>query len=338
MSQENTESPAVEAAQAPEPIKVFDPVGDWIAAKLASQNAETEPVDSTPEEPQEEETPQVEEKPEEATAEPESRLVKRMLEKERKLREEREAWLAEQKDTLSKVEQFEKAQEEAKYNLSAYLNALGLSNEEKLDAMRIVWFEEFPDLVDENVKERVTKIKDQFSQKQLADRLAKLEKPPEEPEKPAGPEVFEPYPDVQIPLAAKPIFENLKTYAETAESNPLTREYMAKGDAEARETVLTMYNIAYQYAQEQKFQGEALAPAECMKRIEDFLAAKQPSTPPITKDPEPPTVEAPTPSLRNSVGAAQPTNPNPPTGFSDEAKAARKRNAIQRLKEMGYGH
>lgn len=205
-------------------------------------------------------------------SEGQNRTARRLLEKEKALREAREAFEKEQQAKLEEFESsktewqekltaFETAAEEARYNPVEYLQSLGLSKDELLDTARIIFFQENEELATDDIKQKIQEIKYRQELKRLENKFeSKLKK--DEPD------------ENQAKLVA---YQNSLVTAAgevSAESFPLTAKYIANG-ADKMEVANAMYAAASQYAQETNGQGAPLTPEQCLERVEKQLKRLQ---------------------------------------------------------------
>ena len=199
------------------------------------------------------------------------RSARRLLEKEKKLREAREQFEKEQAtikeefesskaEWQDKIAAFETAAEEARYNPVEYLQSLGLSKEELLDTARVIMFQETPELATDAVKQKIQEIKYRQELKRLEDKFEKKEEEKKQPNTGALVE----YQNGLIKAAQEV----------SSEAFPLTAQYMKNG-ADHMEIANAMYAAATQYAQETNGQGAPLSAEKCLERVEAKLKQLQ---------------------------------------------------------------
>jgi hypothetical protein len=267
----------------------------------AEEGQGEEVVEATPEEPAEEGAEEVPDPPE-AT----SRAARRALQREKKLRQEREEfskqqeqWRAEQEETRAKVESFEKSRQNAQIDPVSHLLDVGLSKDELLDVAREIYYDHMPEAADSSVRAEMAAIKRERRLKRLELGLEEKKAPEPEPE-----------PDKN---AAAAQYEaqyraGLNQFAATvdAEEFPHAAAYAKK---DFNDLVAGMFNAALQNAQQSDAGGD-LTPRECMAKVEEFLKAhnQQNNQAAPQQTEEPPPEQKKKAPLRNKVTAARPND------------------------------
>lgn len=278
-------------------------------------------VDATEEAPEPEATPE----------EPASRTARRLLQKETKLREERDkfkadqdAWRAEQAELTAKIESFEQSAAAARLDPIAHLEGLGLESDELLSLAREVYYRQFPDEVSAQAKSEMSRLQQERRLKQLESKLQKPEPEPE-PEEPAGPT---PEQKAYVENYRRGLTQAAVTI--DAEQFPNVAAY-AKTDF--NDLVDAMYTVAVQAAQSGEVTQD-LTPDECIGRVESWMAANMPqvqATPQQTAEPEPARPKA----ITNKVAAARPSDKHESDLSYEELKAKARERFYAKLGEGG---
>lgn len=232
-------------------------------------------LEGEPVEVQQTENPDPETLQEEAP-ESESRTARRLLRKEKELRErsaelaanaeaKEQEFVEKQSEWEEKIKSFESASQEVKYNPVDYLKSLGIEGEDLLDVARVIFFQETPELATDEVKQKLQQMEYKKELRRLEAKFdQKTEEEPTEEEK----EVVAP--------ALVAYQESIVSFAESVDESafPLTAKFIEeapegqnRGFAVAEE----MYKAAIEHADSNEGKGTPLTPEQCMEKVESIL-------------------------------------------------------------------
>jgi len=228
---------SIESQEQPEP------------AKEAAAEVEAEDEQAGSEDPK-----FVQEAQKEATAEPESKALKRILSREAKLREDKTAFETEQKEFKDKLAQYEAAKKHAEVDPIGYLQTLGVTQEKLTDIARAAYYESLGDSAPDEYKGQKESL---ALKRRLAELEARLEAKEAAPEKGANKEAFKAYQDSMI--------EATKTF-DTEKFPSVARVVDAYSEADV---AADMFAVAQSYAEQMNGQGAALTPEQCMAEVEN---------------------------------------------------------------------
>ena len=254
---------------------------------------------------EEQETTEVESAPQENSV---MDITRKVLEQENQLRLERDKFKSEQTEWKDQLERFNSAKEKAKLDPVSFLDSLGLSNEDKVELAKLVFFETHPDLADEDTK---------FSLQEM--RLKRLEKRLESTvkEKPKEKEVNTDYYTSYVNDINHEINgANFKDY-------PSIDHYLSKNSFTKENLSAQIVELALKHAEKLQGKGDPLGIDKALQTIEESLKEHLGKE---NKESEEEQV-----TLTNSVNSTQETQHKTKDVLSDDEIARRKQKAVKML-------
>ena len=321
---QETDAPEIEVEQSPEAL--------WAAQRaeelgLVESSEESEESEAAPEE---EGGDEVEAAPEEAEpepkAEPYSKSARRLMEKEAKLRKERESFEKETSETREKLKAYEQSQAEALSDPLSHLSHIGLSEDDQMNLAREIYYKFMPDQASPAVRAEMAAI-------QRERRLQKLERDRKAPE-----------PDEEAPAVnpAAQAYEHqyrsgLQNFAAAVEGDkfPLIAEYRKENFTDLVEG---MFGAAVQAVKNGEVNGRDLTPEECAARVESYLQRNKavffPNMKEAAKQTEEKQPEQKSKAIRNKQAATRPTEQHDSNlSYEDLVKKSRE-NFYSKLNEL----
>lgn len=279
------------------------------AAEEAAETAETRKTkEPLPAEMEREEAP-----------EPESVALKRVLARERKLRESQKSFEERAADFERKFQAYEEAQRLAKLDPVSYLKAAGVSEEDLIDIAKSLYYESLGELAPDDYK----------GQKETVALKRELE---------ALKQKLEAKNDPQIDPAQEAVMAYQQELLDTAKSfDEVQYPTVAKVvDAYSEADVAAdMFRVAQMYAEERGGNGRPLSPSECLERVEVQYAKLFGNQKQEVNKPAPvkktPAVKK---TLSNSMSKSQPPSEPVSKDMSyDEIKRIARSNFFSKLSE-----
>jgi len=314
---------------------------DYVQNRLAELGLNEQEVSEETEAPAaeadaEEEAPAEESPAEEPDEEPASRTARRMLQKEAKLRQEREefkaereSWQAEQTELLEQVNSFEKSKATAILDPIAHLESIGLDSNDLINLAREVYAKEYPDQISAQGQAEMARIKYERELRMLKRDVGDI-KDPKKPKEPDPKELEQQQAQQQYVAEYR---RNLTQEAVNVdpEQFPNAAAYAKK---DFNDLIDGMYTVAVQAAQSGEITQD-LTPQECMERVESWLAQNMPQ---VQKQPEQSEEPKPTrpKAITNKVAAARPSDKHEADMTYEEIKAKAQERFFAKLAEGGY--
>lgn len=310
-------------------------VGSSLDAFVASRKAEhpewyqddeegtVEPQQAAEDEQAGSEDPPVQEEDQEETeelevakhdSEPESKALKRILQRETRLREDKAAFEAEQKDFREKLARWEEEKRLASIDPVAYLKTLDIPQEKLIDFAKAAYYESLGDAAPDEYRGQKESLALRREIEQLKARLEAKEQPPQDNE----------VNERALLAYQESMLEATKTFdAEQFPSVARVVEAYSEADVAA-----DMFKVAQQYAERMGGEGAALTPEQCMaeveKHYEQLLGKLLPAEQKVEAAAERPVRKAAKKTLSNSMSSNVPPE-KPLDGLSYEEVAARSR-------------
>jgi len=307
---------------------------EWYAdegeAAVETQTSESEGT----EESAEEETAEAEveaAEPEQAGAtdtiqEPESKVLKRLLDRERKLREDKDSFETTKKEYEDQLKLYQKAQHQAKSNPIQFLKAAGISQEELIDIAKAAYYESLGDLAPDDYKGQKEL---QELRQEIAELKSAREKPPQDTQGNEG--MHE-----AIVAYQESMLEATKTF-DTEAFPAVARVVDAYSEADV---AADMFAVAQAYAEEQQGRGAPLSPEQCLAevntRYEKLLGKMNPAqeaTP--AQSPKPDGKKKANKTLSNSLSSNVPQEKSMKDMSYEEIKAASRAKFFKAMSEGG---
>lgn len=264
-AQENTEETAEESSEATEEVAAAD-----------EREAETPEPEAEPEKPKE----------------TESAVLKRVLARERKLRENQKAFEEKEAEFKDKLKAYEKAQKLAKIDPVAYLKTAGVSEEDLIDIAKSLYFESLGDLAPDEYKGQKESL---ALRREVEELKSKLEAKQEEKEPEPQNQALLSYQQELINAAQSFDVDKFPSVAKVVET-------YSENDVAA-----DMFRVAQAYAEAQGGMGRPLSPQECLTQVEAHYAKLLGSSQDVEKKSEPvKKTPAKKRTLSNSMSKQQP--------------------------------
>lgn len=239
-------------------------IDEYLAAKKAAHpewyasEAEVETTD--PPETEQEQTEAAEQEQEAAAteqagdtdSEPESKALKRILDREAKLREDKKVFEEEVDQFKDFLLEFEEAKRYAKSDPVSFLKTLGVSQEELIDVAKAAYYESLGDMAPDDYK-------GQKELQQLRREIAELKASKKAPEAEPDNSAYE----QELVAYQNSMLEATKTF--DTESLPyVARVVEAYSEADV---AADMFSVAQEHAIKMNGQGEPLTPEQCLAEV-----------------------------------------------------------------------
>lgn len=252
----------------------------------------------TTDEPTSQEAAPAEEEPEQETApdeqaggeahtdqEPESKALKRIIQREAKLREDKEAFEAKEAEYQAKLQEYEQAKQLAAVDPISYLKTLGFSQENLIDLAKAAYYESLGDQAPTEYRGQKESLALKREVEALKARLEAKEKQPEAA------------PNEALAAYQNELLETTKSF------DPGQYPSVAKiVDSYSEMTVAAdMLAVAQEYAERKGGMGAPLTPEQCLAEVEQRYQEMLSKLSPQVAEQTPAKQEAKKPAKRNTT-------------------------------------
>lgn len=226
---------------------------EWYADEIPDtseqEQVETEELEAgDSEQAGSEDTPEPEPEPH---AEPESKALKRILDREAKLRQDKADFETKQKEYEKQLEEFQRAKEYATSDPVTFLKTLGISQEELIEVAKAAYYESLGDMAPDDYK-------GQKELQALRREIAELKSSKKAPED---------TPDTGMQDALVAYQESMLEATKTFDSDNFPYVAHVVDAYSEADVAADMFSVAQDYARKMGGEGEPLTPEQCLAEV-----------------------------------------------------------------------